>query len=103
MNFNIFKLIWAIALFSKAAPLGLASGTAKLIAKENQENQVKNMEESKADIEQARTEKVPVEIIERSLDYRKRSKTDKKIQKSFTARMVAALRREFGGHSVKGR
>ena len=56
MNFNIFKLIWAIALFSKAAPLGLASGTAKLIAKENQENQVKNMEESKADIEQARTE-----------------------------------------------
>ncbi len=54
-------------------------------------------------IEQARTEKVPVEIIERSLDYRKRSKTDKKIQKSFTARMVAALRREFGGHSVKGR
>ncbi len=52
-------------------------------------------------IEAAKKEKVAVEIIERSLDYRARSKTDKKIQTSFTARMVAALRREFGGHSVK--
>lgn len=52
-------------------------------------------------LEAAKDEKVPVEIIERSLDYRTRSKTDKKIQKSFTARMVAALRREFGGHSTK--
>ncbi len=52
-------------------------------------------------IEAAKKEKVDVEIIERSLDYRARSKTDKKIQKSFTARMVAALRREFGGHAVK--
>ena len=52
-------------------------------------------------IEEAKKENVDVEIIERSLEYRKRSKTDKKIQQSFTARMVAALRREFGGHSVK--
>ena len=52
-------------------------------------------------IEEAKKENVSVEIIERSLEYRKRSKTDKKIQQSFTARMVAALRREFGGHSVK--
>lgn len=52
-------------------------------------------------IEAAKKEKVNVEVIERSLDYRSRSKTDKKIQKSFTARMVAALRREFGGHAVK--
>lgn len=52
-------------------------------------------------IEEAKKEQVDVEIIERSLEYRKRSKTDKKIQQSFTARMVAALRREFGGHSVK--
>jgi 6-phosphogluconate dehydrogenase len=49
----------------------------------------------------AKKEKVSVEIIEKSLDYRTRSKTDKKIQASFTARMVAALRREFGGHAVK--
>ncbi|MBI3984500.1 MAG: decarboxylating 6-phosphogluconate dehydrogenase [Candidatus Levybacteria bacterium] len=54
-------------------------------------------------IEAAKKENVKVEIIERSLDYRKRSKTDKKIQQSFTARMVAALRREFGGHEVKKR
>lgn len=52
-------------------------------------------------IEEAKKEQVEVEIIERSLEYRKRSKTDKKIQQSFTARMVSALRREFGGHSVK--
>ncbi|KKP81214.1 MAG: 6-phosphogluconate dehydrogenase, decarboxylating [Candidatus Levybacteria bacterium GW2011_GWB1_35_5] len=52
-------------------------------------------------IEEAKKEQVDVEIIERSLEYRIRSKKDKKIQNSFTARMVAALRREFGGHSVK--
>ena len=52
-------------------------------------------------IEAAKEEGVPVEIIERSLDYRKRSETDKKIQQSFTAKMVSALRREFGGHEVK--
>ncbi len=49
----------------------------------------------------AKEENVDVEIIERSLEYRKRSKTDPKIQKSFTARLIAALRREFGGHEVK--
>ncbi|MBI2026043.1 MAG: NADP-dependent phosphogluconate dehydrogenase, partial [Candidatus Levybacteria bacterium] len=54
-------------------------------------------------IEEAKKENVSVEIIERSLEYRIRSKKDKKIQNSFTARMVAALRREFGGHSVKGK
>ena len=41
------------------------------------------------------------EIIERSLEYRKRSQTDLKIQNSFTAKMVSALRREFGGHTVR--
>lgn len=54
-------------------------------------------------VEAAKEEKVQIEIIERSLKYRIRSKTDKKIQNSFTARMVAALRREFGGHSVKAK
>lgn len=52
-------------------------------------------------IEAAKKEKVPVEIIERSLNYRKRSKKDKKIQNSFTAKMVASLRNAFGGHSVR--
>ena len=52
-------------------------------------------------IETAKEEGVNTEIIEQSLDYRRRSKNDKNIQESFTAKMVAALRREFGGHSVK--
>jgi 6-phosphogluconate dehydrogenase len=52
-------------------------------------------------IEEAKKEKVQMEIIEASLDYRLRSETDPKIQKSFTARMIAMLRNAFGGHEVK--
>ena len=44
---------------------------------------------------------ISVEIIEASLEYRKRSKTDPKIQASFTAKVVAALRNAFGAHGVK--
>jgi len=56
--------------------------------------------EGKWTVEQAKEENVPVEIIERSLDYRKRSQDDLKIQNSFTAKMISALRNAFGGHSV---
>ena len=56
--------------------------------------------EGKWTVEQAKEENVPVEIIERSLDFRKRSQVDPKIQKSFTAKMISALRNAFGGHSV---
>lgn len=52
-------------------------------------------------IETAKKLGIPVEIIEASVNYRKRSKTDPKIQKSFTAKMVAALRDAFGAHGVK--
>lgn len=51
-------------------------------------------------VNQAKEEGVAVEIIERSLAFRKRSKTEQKVQRSFTARLVAALRRAFGGHAV---
>jgi len=44
---------------------------------------------------------VDVEIIDASLNYRLRSETDPKIQKSFTARMIAMLRNAFGGHEIK--
>ena len=44
---------------------------------------------------------VPVEIIEKSLGFRVKSKVDKKISSSFAARMVASLRTAFGGHAVK--
>lgn len=56
--------------------------------------------EAKWTIDQARKEGVDVEIIERSLEFRKRSQTDSKVQNSFTAKLVAALRNAFGGHQV---
>ncbi len=52
-------------------------------------------------VETAKEENVPVGIIESSLEYRRKSQTDKKIQNSFTAKLVAALRNAFGGHSVQ--
>ncbi|MCL5970529.1 MAG: decarboxylating 6-phosphogluconate dehydrogenase [Patescibacteria group bacterium] len=52
-------------------------------------------------VDTAKELNIPVEIIEHSLDYRKRSKTDTKIQSSYTAKMVAALRHAFGAHAVK--
>jgi 6-phosphogluconate dehydrogenase len=54
-------------------------------------------------VTQGREEGVPVENIEQSLHFRNRSKTDKEISGSYAARMVAALRREFGGHAVKSK
>ena len=51
-------------------------------------------------IDQASEEGLDVEIIRRSLDYRRRSQMDPGVQQSFTARMVAALRNAFGGHEV---
>lgn len=56
--------------------------------------------EAKWTIEEAKAEGVDVPIIEGSLEYRKRSQTNEKIQNSFTAKMVAALRNAFGGHEV---
>ena len=52
-------------------------------------------------IKEAKKMGLKLEIIEASLNYRLRSETDLKIQKSFAARMVAALRNAFGGHEVK--
>ena len=52
-------------------------------------------------VNQAKEEGVYAENIDQSLDFRRRSKTDKNVSSSFAARMVAALRHEFGGHKVK--
>jgi 6-phosphogluconate dehydrogenase len=52
-------------------------------------------------IDQAGEEGVNVDIIQRSLEYRKKSKTDEKIQRSYTAKMIAALRNAFGGHEIQ--
>lgn len=52
-------------------------------------------------VEEAKRLDVPLEIIEQSLEFRHRSETDEKIQQSFAAKLVSALRREFGGHEIK--
>ena len=43
---------------------------------------------------------VPTPVISQSLDFRKKSQYDKAVQDTFVAKMVAALRHEFGGHEV---
>ncbi len=52
-------------------------------------------------IEQAQEEGVEVDIIKRSLEYRQKSHTEKRIQDSFTAKFIAALRNAFGGHEIQ--
>lgn len=51
-------------------------------------------------VEEARKNNLPIDVIRRSLEIRNESQTDLKIQKSFAARMVSALRNAFGGHPV---
>lgn len=65
------------------------------------EGKIAESGEAKWTIEQAKEEGVDVEIIEKSLEFRRRSQTDAKIQKSFSAKLVAALRNAFGGHPVQ--
>lgn len=57
--------------------------------------------EAKWTVEEAKRLNVPIENIEQSLEFRKKSQTDESVQKSFAAKLVAALRKEFGGHEVK--
>jgi 6-phosphogluconate dehydrogenase len=57
--------------------------------------------EAKWTIEEAKKGELPIGVIEKSLEFRKESQKDETIQKSFAARMVAALRNAFGGHEVK--
>jgi 6-phosphogluconate dehydrogenase len=52
-------------------------------------------------VSQAKEEGVPVENIEQSVTFRQKSQSDPAISSSFAAKMVAALRHEFGGHEVK--
>lgn len=44
---------------------------------------------------------VPVPVIEKALEFRQRSQYDKAIQETVVAKLIAALRKEFGGHAVK--
>lgn len=54
-------------------------------------------------VEEAKKKDVPIGIIEDSLEFRRQSEQDPKIQRSFAARLISALRHEFGGHDVKKR
>ncbi len=51
-------------------------------------------------VAEAKKEGVPIENIEQALNFRKRSKIENEVRTSLAARMVAALRHEFGGHTV---
>ena len=51
-------------------------------------------------IDTAKKLNVPVPVIEQALDFRKKSQYDKGIQDTFVAKMVAAMRHEFGGHAI---
>jgi len=57
--------------------------------------------EAKWTIEEAHAEHVPVDVIAKSLEFRERSQYDKAVRDSFAAKLVAALRNQFGGHEVK--
>jgi 6-phosphogluconate dehydrogenase len=50
-------------------------------------------------VDQAKEENMPVDVIEKALDFRKRSQYDKGVQETYTAKLVQAMRHEFGGHS----
>jgi 6-phosphogluconate dehydrogenase len=52
-------------------------------------------------IAKAKEEKVPIGVIEQSLEFRKKSQFDKATQETYAAKLVAALRHEFGGHEQK--
>jgi 6-phosphogluconate dehydrogenase len=74
----------------------------------NQDLTLKNMSgpvsesgEARWTIEEAKKEKIETEIIQASLDYRLKSQKDKKLQHSFTAKMLNGLRSAFGGHEIK--
>ena len=57
--------------------------------------------EAKWTIALAKKLQVPIHVTEDSLKFRQESQKNPEIQKTFAAKMVAALRHEFGGHKVK--
>src|SRR5258706_12866722 len=65
------------------------------------EGHIEESGEARWTIESAKEENVPVKVIEDSLQFRLDSEKDEKIKNSYAARLIAALRREFGGHKVK--
>lgn len=52
-------------------------------------------------VEEAEKKELPIEVIKRSFLIRRASLKNKKIQETFAAKMVQALRLAFGGHAEK--
>lgn len=57
--------------------------------------------EAKWMVEQAKNMHLPIPVTEMAVDFRSRSQYDKTVQESFIAKLVAAMRFEFGGHEMK--
>lgn len=52
-------------------------------------------------VDKAHEDKVPIYVIEQALEFRKKSEYDTTIQDTYAAKLVTALRHEFGGHPLK--
>ncbi len=57
--------------------------------------------EGKWTVEQAEKEHVPVDAIKKAYEFRMRSQYDKAVQDTLAAKLVAALRKQFGGHELR--
>lgn len=56
--------------------------------------------EGKWTLETAKEMKVPTPVLEQALEFRNKSQYDKGVQETFVAKLVAAMRHEFGGHEI---
>lgn len=54
--------------------------------------------EAKWTVETAKEKHLPVPVIEQSLEFRRKSQYDKAVQETFAAKLLSAIRKEFGGH-----
>lgn len=57
--------------------------------------------EGKWTVEKAKEEHLPIPVIEQSVEFRNRSQYDKAVQETFAAKLLSAVRQEFGGHVEK--
>ena len=85
----------------------LMDRTAEVFSRDSSLSQVVGSIEATGEAEwtvnHAREENVPVELIEKALEFRKRSQEDVSIQESFAAKLIASLRNAFGGHEIRKR
>ncbi|HSX18852.1 MAG TPA: NADP-dependent phosphogluconate dehydrogenase [Candidatus Saccharimonadales bacterium] len=58
-------------------------------------------EETEWAIDVAKQEMVPVDVIEKSFEFRLKSREDENVAATFAARMISAIRYAFGRHEVK--